>query len=255
MNTLKDLRVRHAAHAAQRNLHHSVVQELGRRIIRGEFKPGEVLPSELALSAEFDVSRTVLREANRILAEKGMVESRPKIGTRVRPRKEWSLLDPDLLEWSYQAGPDQQFLQNLSEVRRIIEPAAAELAALRMTDAELEILGQLLDHMDAATDDAEGYIIVDLQFHAAILAGSHNELLAQMTRTISVALDISRRITVQLEGGPAAFMPLHHNVYDAIRAHTAADAHGAMLQLITSTQAGMQQILGQSFDTDHNRQV
>lgn len=243
---LADVRI-HRTLLAQRNLHHVIVQELGRRIIQGDFQPGDSLPSEIALSAEFGVSRTVLREANHILAEKGLVESRPKTGTRVRLRKYWNLLDPDVLEWAYLAGPDLHFLKNLNEVRQIIEPAAAELAAQRASADEIALIGELLERMEAAATDPQRYIDADLQFHAAILAASHNELLEQMTRSISVALTISRRITVQLEGGTKAFMAPHHAIYDAIRARDAVGARAAMSQLIASTAEGMRQVLQQGF--------
>lgn len=232
----------------QRNLHQAIVDDLGERIVRGEWKPGEVLPNEIALGREFGVSRTVVREANHLLAVKGLVESRPKIGTRVRPRKAWSLLDPDVLAWTYRTAPDLHLLRNLSEVRQMIEPTAAELAARRATDAELARMAELLDQMDAVTGNAPAYIEADLQFHATILAATHNELLEQMTNTIRMALIMSRRITVQLEGGTEGFMPHHRAVFEAVRARDSAAARAAMTALIISTVQGMQQVLGQPFE-------
>src|SRR4029453_11093357 len=110
----------------RRGLHGAVVHEIGVRIVNGELKPGDTLPDNGFFDGA-DVSRTVVREAIKVLAAKGLVESRPKVGTRVRPRRDWNLLDPDLLAWQIEAGPDARFLEQAVELRRMIEPAAARL--------------------------------------------------------------------------------------------------------------------------------
>src|SRR3989442_3219555 len=102
----------------QRGLHGEVVESIALRILRGDLRPGQTLPNADALSVEMQVSRTLIREAIKVLAAKGLLESRPKTGTRVRSRSDWSLLDPDVMAWTYQAKPDVQFLRNLTEVRR-----------------------------------------------------------------------------------------------------------------------------------------
>src|SRR5438128_7743542 len=112
-----------------RSLHDRVVHAIGRKILGGELPPGALLPAEPELGA----SRTVLREAIKVLAAKGLVEARPKIGTRVRPRDAWNLLDPDVLSWQREGTAPVAFLRKLTEVRRIVEPAAAELAGERAT--------------------------------------------------------------------------------------------------------------------------
>ena len=122
----------------RRGLHGEVVYTIGRRIVSGELKPGDPLPPEEELTADFDASRTVLREAVRVLAAKGLVEARPKTGTRVRPREEWNILDPDVLSWRVVgAAHDPQLYAEMTEVRLAIEPIATRLAATRMTDDEL----------------------------------------------------------------------------------------------------------------------
>src|SRR5919108_94538 len=118
----------------RRGLHGAVVHEIGVRIVRGELEPGDTLP-ENGLADEPAVSRTVVREAIKVLAAKRLVESRPKTGTRVRPRRDWNLLDPDVLAWQVEAGADTDFLAQALEVRRMIEPAAARLAAERAIEA------------------------------------------------------------------------------------------------------------------------
>src|SRR5437660_12133093 len=117
----------------RRGLHGAVVHEIGVRIIRGDLTPGEPLPTEDELGSQLGASRTVLREAVKVLAAKRLVESRPKTGTRVRPRRDWNLLDPDVLAWQVEAGADADFLAQALEIRRMIEPAAARLAAERAT--------------------------------------------------------------------------------------------------------------------------
>src|SRR5881628_1717221 len=122
----------------RRGLHGAVVHDVGVRILRGDLAPGDPLPNEDELSGELAVSRTVLREAIKVLAAKRLVESRPKTGTRVRERSDWNLLDPDVLAWHLEAGLTDKFLQNTLELRGLIEPGAARLAALRATDEEIE---------------------------------------------------------------------------------------------------------------------
>ena len=111
----------------QRNLHGRIVHTLGRRILRGDISPGDALEAGSVMAA----SRTALREAIRVLAAKGLVEARPKIGTRVTPRESWNLLDPDVMAWQHGAAPSQAFLGKITEVRGVIEPQAAAFAAER----------------------------------------------------------------------------------------------------------------------------
>src|SRR5881398_3488194 len=129
----------------RRGLHGELVHEIGVRILRGELRPGDLLPTEEELQGELAVSRTVLREAIKVLAAKGLVEARPKIGTRVRPRDAWNLLDPDVLAWQQRGAGSPSLLRALTEVRRSIEPAAAELAASRADAGDLAALGAALE--------------------------------------------------------------------------------------------------------------
>src|SRR6476620_11614265 len=133
----------------RRGLHGQVVHQVGVSIVRGELEPGELMPDD-AIVAEPSVSRTVVREAIKVLAAKGLVESRPKTGTRVRPRSDWNLIDPDVLAWQLKAGPTREFLEDALELRRMIEPGAARLAAARATDEEIEALEQALAAMREA---------------------------------------------------------------------------------------------------------
>src|SRR5207344_2413714 len=116
-------------------MHARIVHDLGMRIVAGEFKPGDRLPAESRLLADYEVSRPVLREATRVLVAKGLVLSRQRAGAIVRPRSEWHLLDPDVLYWLIQSKPQQEFVETLLTVRKVFEPAAAALAARVASDA------------------------------------------------------------------------------------------------------------------------
>jgi DNA-binding FadR family transcriptional regulator len=205
-----------------------VVEDLGLRILRGDLAAGSALPTEADLSTELAVSRTVVREAVKVLASKGLVESRPKTGTRVLARGHWNLIDPDVLTWQFQAGPGPDFLRDLSEVRDLIEPRSAELAAGRATPEEREELSSLLVALEASEDDPSSYVGADLALHEAILRATHNELLAQMNPAIMLALRPHRTETVRTPGGPAAAKLAHRTLVEAIRRGDGRAARNAM---------------------------
>jgi GntR family transcriptional regulator, galactonate operon transcriptional repressor len=218
------------------SLHEQVVRHIGLSIVRSAAaQPGQTLPSEPELCAQLKVSRPVLREAIKVLAAKGLVESRPKLGTQARPRHAWNLLDPDVLAWLCEAGPDAWLLRNLSEVRLIIEPQAARLAAARATADEIATLDAWYRRMCVATDNADTFTAADTRFHAAILTAAHNELLEQMSAAIGTALRASMTTTAHLTGAIEASLPLHGTVVDAIRARDEHVAESAMRELITMT--------------------
>lgn len=229
----------------KRSLHRQVVDQLGRRIVGGQIQVGETLPNEADLSAELGVSRTVTREAIKVLGEKGLVIARPKVGTLVQPRSKWNQLDPDVLTWEYEVGPRDGFLLMLTEVRRIIEPAAAKLAAERATEANIAAIAACYDDLERCADDySEQYIPTDIRFHSAIVRASQNELLEQLVNTIRAALVSSRKVTTQVPGGSRETLPLHYAVYDAIRRRQPAEAYQAMCALIDRAAADIHRVLG-----------
>src|SRR4051812_26209228 len=140
---------------ASKSMHPQIVRDLGMRILAGEFQPGDRLPPEAALCESYNVSRSVLREATRVLVAKGLVVSRQKAGTIVRPRNEWHLLDPDVLYWMIQNKPAPEFVETLMTVRRIFEPAAAALAATAASDEQLRGIAEAYVGMEAANTPAE----------------------------------------------------------------------------------------------------
>src|SRR5262249_4395549 len=150
-------------------LHDKVTRELALGILRGTIgRAASDLSTEGDLCRHFNVSRTVLREAVKVLAAKGLIEVRPRTGIRVRPRNEWNLVAADLLGWLWEAGPDNALVWELCEVRAIVEPAAAELAASRASDKEIEELLHWYDLIAANTDDENARLEADRHFHATI---------------------------------------------------------------------------------------
>jgi DNA-binding FadR family transcriptional regulator len=217
---------------SKRSLHGQVAHELGGRILRGELVPGAVLPNEAEFSASLSVSRTALREAIKVLAAKGLVESRPKTGTRVRPRADWNLLDPDVLAWQFAAGPFTRFIEDIFELRQMIEPQAAAMAARRAGAAEIEPIEEAYRGMAAAGNDSDLWIDPDLRFHQAIIRATGNELLWPLGAIIETALATSFRLSSAHWDGPIHSLPLHRAILDAIRERDAEAAHAAMHRLL-----------------------
>jgi DNA-binding FadR family transcriptional regulator len=216
-------------------LHGQLVHAIGRQIASGELQPGDLLPMPPGLTA----SRTVLREAIKVLAAKGLVESRPKTGTRVRPRRTWNLLDPDVLAWQHEGTPSPTFLRNLTEVRQIVEPSAAELAATRANAREIAAIAEAYDDMEGALAGGEGhheaFVRADIRFHRSILEACENDLLEQMSRVVYSALTLSFRATNRLPGSTRASLPKHRAILLAIRGRNPSTARAAMTRLIRST--------------------
>jgi DNA-binding FadR family transcriptional regulator len=216
----------------KRNLYAHVVEELGSRIVRGDLKPGDPLPNEALLGREFNASRSVIREAVKSLAAKGLLQSQTRTGIRVLAPMHWNLLDIEVLGWRYSSMPRAQFFRELFEIRGMIEPRAAALAAERATERELTQLADAYAAMvtaDLATDAA---IEADLHFHRSILSASHNDLLLQMANLIGVGLLISFRISPDPY---KVFLPSHKAVLDAIARRRPSEAQKAMESLLTGT--------------------
>jgi DNA-binding FadR family transcriptional regulator len=234
----------------RRGLHGTVVHEIGVRIVRGDLPPGEPLPNEEEFGAELTVSRTVLREAIKVLAAKRLVESRPKTGTRVLERSDWNLLDPDVLAWQFEAGLTAGFLRDTLELRGLIEPGAARLAALRATDEELEQLAEACALMaDAAAGDLDTWLEPDLRFHALLLHASHNELLEHMQVLVGSVL---RLLFTFSSRPPHTFVratPLHAAIVDAIRERDPDAAELAVLRLLEDTEHNVEQALAEPYPT------
>ena len=216
-------------------LHGQIVHAIGRQILTGKIRPGDLLPPPVGLPA----SRTVLREAIKVLAAKGLVESRPRTGTRVRPRHAWHLLDPDVMAWQQQDGPPRvDFLQKLTEVRLIVEPAAAERAAQRATTSDIQTIEEAFRDMEASLDgeaDYEAFDRADRRFHQSIVRACGNDLLERMSHVVVSALLVSFHATSRLPGRAKASLPQHRSILEAIRDGQARRAGQAMRRLVART--------------------
>lgn len=168
-----------------------VAQKLAVAIISGTFKAGELLPNEDDLRSEISVSRTAYREAVKFLTAKGLVEARPKRGTRVAPRASWNLLDPDVLSWHFEADPNEKFICDLFELRRFVEPSAARLAALRRTPADLARIEAGYRGMIENPPYADATIRADLAFHEAIFAAAQNSTLQCLASVVTATIQWS----------------------------------------------------------------
>ena len=197
------------------------------RIVGGAWEGGTPLPNEDELAAELGVSRTVVREAIKALQAKGLVEVRPKTGTRVRPRRAWHLLDADVVSWQFADMERADDLRELYEVRASIAAAAARLAAARRTAEQLAEIEAQQRRIDAAAAEPLARRHADLDFHAAVADAAHNSLLAHATAMVRVALEAAA--PPPADDGSGA---LRVAVIDAIRAGDADGAEKAMRMLV-----------------------
>jgi DNA-binding FadR family transcriptional regulator len=222
------------------------VHEIGVRILDGELKPGDTLPDNGVLD-EADVSRTVVREAIKVLAAKGLVESRPKVGTRVRPRRDWNLLDPDVLAWQVEAGADPGFLEQALELRRMIEPAAARLAAERASEPQIAALYEAYEEMFAAGDDLDAFMAPDLRFHSLLLEACGNELLEHMSEIFTAVLRTVFAYSSSSSRSYPRAARRHRAIVEAIEARDPDAAERAVLRLIDDTKRNLASALRTSF--------
>jgi GntR family galactonate operon transcriptional repressor len=221
------------------SLPEQVANVLGQRIVHGVYGPGATLPGTDELIGEFGVSRPVLREAMKILHSKGLVESRQKVGTRARARQHWAMLDRDVLSWQLaDTVTNLNLLGSLVEVRRIIEPAASRLAAVRATPEDLEGMQAALRDMQTAldADDSQGYIEADMRFHTGILVASHNLLLLQMDAAMASALRVTREVTASVPRSSEEALPLHERLLNRISAGSGTAAARAAERLMDRTE-------------------
>ena len=195
-----------------------VLATLGRRILSGYYEPGATLPTEAQLCAEFEVSRTAMREAVKMLAAKGLIVSRQRAGTRVQDAANWNRLDADVLDWMSSVEPDPNFMRGLIEARQAIEPAAARLAAQRATSADLARIEAGYNAMcSAPLSDLSACAEADVQFHLSILHASHNPVFAGLGSLIGQALANSFKLTTSISQSYVATLSAHGDVLEAIR--------------------------------------
>jgi DNA-binding FadR family transcriptional regulator len=221
--------------AAQRKalrIHGSIARDVGLAIVSGRHRPGHILEGEVEASLRLRISRTAYREAVRILAAKGLVHSRPRVGTRVSAVEDWHLLDPDVLSWAFSAEPEPEVLHGLFELRSIVEPAAAALAATRRTQRHLDTMRHALDAMTKHTLHVEAGRLADEQFHAALLTSTNNPFIVSLTKGVTAAVTALTEFKQRIAPLKRDPVPDHLRVFDAIAAKDADAARDAMSELI-----------------------
>jgi DNA-binding FadR family transcriptional regulator len=200
-----------------RNLTHQLTHQLGAAIVQGQYAIDKPFPTEAELSSQFNISRSVTREAVKMLTAKGLIASRPRQGIRVMPGSQWNMFDADVLSWTLHARPSLGLLREFTQLRMAIEPEAASLAAQNNKDKKaIELIAQALERMKQADLGKDDPLAADIEFHCAILAASKNRFFFQLREFIQVALRVSIASTNQLKGVLTADYDDHKRIYDAI---------------------------------------
>ncbi len=218
--------------SAGHNLTYTIVEQLGQAIVTGQYGPGKTFPIEADLCRQFGASRSVLREAVKMLTAKGLLSARPRQGTVLEPEQHWNLLDPDVLRWLLERKLSLPLLAEFTEVRLANEPMAARLAARHATPEAIAPLQRAIDRMKAAERGEDDPLASDIAFHVAVLHASGNRFYMQFEEFIGTALRISIRLTNQFKGVAIANVNDHRKVLDAIQTGDAEKAHAAMNALL-----------------------
>ena len=221
----------------------NTLDRLGEAIVSGRYLPGASLPPEPLLCEEYGISRTVVREAVKSLVAKGLLITGPKLGTRVLPSDNWNWFDPDVVQWQSKIGLTREFLRDLQELRRVVEPAGVRLAAERATPADIAEIEAAYAGMKQAIEQGGDYVSHDLRFHQGLLRACHNRMVVQMSKALGALLRTSFEISTSRPDGPSSSLPLHRAVLDAVIARDPKKAERASLVLIDGAQDDIEQVL------------
>lgn len=226
-----------------KNVHGNTVDYLGSAIVAGRFGAAGPMPPEPLLCEELGVSRTVVRESVKSLVAKGLIQTGPKVGTRVRPSSQWNWFDPDVIGWQAKAGLTAEFVRDLQDLRLIMEPAAIRLAAQRATDEDIAQVEEAYAGMVRAVEDSGDYVRFDLRFHQGLIRASHNRMLEKMDQALGALLRTSFEISTVKKNGARNSLPLHRAVLDAVIARDPDRAEDAIVGLIQDAHKDMEQVL------------
>ena len=199
--------------ATARNFHSFVISELGTGIVSGRFPVGSILPNDAAMMDKYRVSRTVLPEALKTLEAKGLVEARPKVGTRISPRSRWNMFDIEVLTWQFETKSDRSFVDNLFDVRRSLELPAADRAAGLRTGEHIRLMKYWAYQMELSRDQAEPFALAELELHRLIMDASQNPFLRSACSMVELSLAVM--VPASMEVAPA------FDRGDQIRQHSA----------------------------------
>ena len=216
-----------------RNRTQALVERLGQDVVSGTYAGAKSFPIEADLCKQLGASRSILREAVKMLTAKGLLGARPRHGTWVQPEEDWNLLDPDVLRWLLDRKFSLTLLTEFTEVRLAIEPTAAQIAAYIATPATLAPMRQAIERMRAARAGKDDPLDSDIAFHVAVLRATGNRFFMQLEELIDTALRISIQLTNQAKGVAQADVAAHERVLDAIAARKADLARELMLELLS----------------------
>ncbi len=238
----------------EHNIHSYLANNLGREIVGGIYPPGSLLPGESEMLGRFSVSRTALREAYRVLAAKGMILSRSKVGTRIRPKSDWNMLDPEVLAWHMQTVPTEDLIADLYVLRQMVEPAAAELAATGNAPAALQRIAEAYADMERFKDGAGDLIAADLRFHLAILEATGNHFIGALGGLIHAALLCTFKLSwagaVRIQDDR---LRQHRAILDAIHDRSPARAHARMNELLRDSISDVREFLRRRDEADSGK--
>lgn len=215
------------------NLTFDIVQKLGEEIVSGKYSQDTPFPTEAILCEEYDVSRSVMREAVKMLTGKGLLTARPRRGTEITAETQWDLLDPDVLQWLLKREVSLPLLIEFTQTRIGVEPEAAYLAAKTITEEQKSKLKAAIDEMDRAAQGESDPLESDIAFHLAVLEASNNRFLVLLDSLIETALRFSIRMTNRLKGVQIASVDDHRQVYNAIIKGDHDLARAGMLHMLT----------------------
>jgi DNA-binding FadR family transcriptional regulator len=212
-------------------VHQQVLQVLGKEIVMSLFKEGELLPSEAYLCERFNIGRNSLREVFKVLNQKGLIESIPKLGTRVTSALKWNIFDKEIIQWSKKTKLYTNIINGLNEARTSIEPLAAKYAAERSNALELSEIENSIDRMRNYPSDSREYYLADLDFHLSILSASQNLVWMHFGKILSSALIHTFKENNIIEQRDE-IIQIHESVFEAIRMREAKKAESRMIALL-----------------------
>lgn len=227
-----------------------VSRELGRRIVAGTIAEGQLIDDETTLAARFGVSKSVVREAAKLLVAKGLVDVRRGSGTRVRSRHEWMLLDDDVLAWHQSVKPRPEFLRQLMDIRLMMEPKAASWAAEFGSPTGLDSIARAQQKIESYAASVEDFVVADAQFHQSVLKAAGNEFLRSLEGVVFSALLTSIKLTNKDPRDNEASIPLHRAVMTAILDRDAIAAEREMLAHLDDTTTRLADAV-EGFDNRH----
>lgn len=237
-----------------RSSHAQVVDKLGLAIIRGDYEIGSILPGDKKLEQQFGVSRTVLREATKTLAAKGLISARARVGTWVEPREKWNMMDSDILDWHFKDGTNEQLLMHLSDACLSIVPHAAQLAAKSASSDVVERLNNLLGQLGSKDLTVDEMSKIDSSFHLAILEASDNPIMQSAGSMVKSALSGFYNYTISFVDREILDRVIedHRKVVKAIEDHDEDSARTAMENMIQYGRDCMLQVEGDKDEPEEN---